>query len=115
MPARSRWRGNGSTTPARTRSRGAASAGPFRTCGHSRRPLSRRMSSSALWGTRAASHEAVERARQPIWRLDLFEKLHRPASWLSLSDRRRLELARALAMRPNLLLLDEILAGLRPT
>src|SRR5262249_29124785 len=57
--------------------------------------------------------DALERAHQPIWRLDLFEKLHRPAS--SLSDRRRLELARALAMRPNLMLLCEIQAGLRPT
>ena len=66
-------------------------------------------------GNASGLDEAVERAHQPIWRLDLFEKLHRPASWLSLSDRRRLELARALAMRPNLLLLDEILAGLRPT
>jgi branched-chain amino acid transport system ATP-binding protein len=33
---------------------------------------------------------------------------------LSVSDARRLELAKALALRPRLLLLDEVLAGLRP-
>jgi branched-chain amino acid transport system ATP-binding protein len=55
------------------------------------------------------------RAHQAIWRLDLFEKLYQPAGTLALSDRRRLDLARALAMRPKLLLLDEITAGLRPT
>src|SRR5262249_21973561 len=65
-------------------------------------------------GNASGLGDALERAHQPIWRLDLFERLNRPASSLSLSERRRLELARALAMRPNLLLLDEILAGLRP-
>jgi branched-chain amino acid transport system ATP-binding protein len=33
---------------------------------------------------------------------------------LSVADARRLELAKALAMRPRLLLLDEVMAGLRP-
>ena len=37
-----------------------------------------------------------------------------PASRLTLADRRRLEVARALATRPSLLLLDEVMAGLRP-
>ena len=37
------------------------------------------------------------------------------ASHLTLADRRRLEVARALATRPSLLLLDEMMAGLRPT
>jgi branched-chain amino acid transport system ATP-binding protein len=66
-------------------------------------------------GNASSLEDALERAHQPIWRLDLFEKLYQPASSLSLSDRRCLELARVLAMRPKLLLLDEILAGLRPT
>ncbi len=41
--------------------------------------------------------------------------LARPASALTLAERKRLELARALATGPSLLLLDEVMAGLNPT
>jgi branched-chain amino acid transport system ATP-binding protein len=58
---------------------------------------------------------ARRHAQEVLRGLDLFGRRHQMASTLTLPDRKRLEVARAFATKPKLLLLDEVMAGLRPS
>lgn len=58
---------------------------------------------------------AMKRANEIIEFVHLEKAADRRVEEVTLADRKRIELARALAMRPDLLLLDEVMAGLNPT
>jgi branched-chain amino acid transport system ATP-binding protein len=72
-----------------------------------------------LFGRRGAGGRirrtlAEDGARELLEYGKLGAKAGRPAGTLTLSERKRLEMVRALATGPDLLLLDEVLAGLNP-
>lgn len=63
----------------------------------------------------SSRRQAETQAREILDLVGLADQFDAPAHNLTLMNRKRLELARALATRPYLLLLDEFLAGLNPS
>jgi branched-chain amino acid transport system ATP-binding protein len=59
-------------------------------------------------------YDAEEKAMAVLDEVGLAHKARNPATDLTLSERRRLEVARALALDPDAILLDEVMAGLNP-
>jgi branched-chain amino acid transport system ATP-binding protein len=71
----------------------------------------------ALFGARGGARELAAAERQAEEVLNFVGLAHRAraqAESLGVPERKRMELARALAMRPSVLFLDEVMAGLNP-
>ena len=58
---------------------------------------------------------AARQADEALAKVGLLERADQPSGNLNVAQKKRLELARALAAKPYLLLLDEVLAGLNPS
>ena len=72
----------------------------------------------ALFGAQGGARDLGSARRQAEEVLDFVALAHRaqaPAEGLNVPERKRMELARALAMRPTVLFLDEVMAGLNPS
>lgn len=69
----------------------------------------------SLFGARLSMSQAKKEAGEFLEFVGLSAKAEAQAKDLNIADQKRLEVARALATKPELLLLDEVMAGLNPT
>ena len=71
----------------------------------------------AMFGTKESQmdvEEALQRADEQLKRIDFYDRRERRGRELTPTEMKMMEIARALAMRPKLLLLDEAMAGMPP-
>jgi branched-chain amino acid transport system ATP-binding protein len=68
----------------------------------------------AMFGAGLGFSDAIRKAEETLELTGLHTRRNEPAHNLSLLEDKRLEMARAIATAPKVLLLDEVMAGLRP-